>query len=58
MNNKCENHSIHCTVQQCEHHCCSDYCSLDTVSIGTHEKNPTVSQCVDCNSFKLRSDCC
>lgn len=46
------NQSIQCTVQQCENHCgAENYCSLNTVSIGTHETNPTVVQCVDCESF-------
>lgn len=49
------NKSIKCTVEQCEHHCNSqNYCSLPNVSIGTHESNPTVCQCVDCESFKAK----
>lgn len=48
------NESIKCTVQQCKNHCQgSDYCSLDCITIGTHETNPTVSECTDCKSFKL-----
>ena len=55
--NERENRSIHCTVSQCAHHCSAcDYCSLDTVDIGTHESNPTVPKCVDCNSFKMRGN--
>ncbi len=49
-----ENKSIRCSVSQCANHCASGYCSLNTVSIGTHEANPTQCQCVDCNSFSLR----
>ena len=46
------NHSIHCTVTQCKNHANADnYCALNTVSIGTHEANPSEPQCVDCNSF-------
>lgn len=49
------NESIACTVQQCEHNdCCSNLCTLKTVKIGTHEANPTVPQCIDCQSFKLK----
>ncbi len=55
-NNSCgcskANHSIYCTVNQCKNHCASEnYCSLNTVSIGTHEPDPTMPECVDCNSF-------
>lgn len=51
MNNQA-NHAIKCTVKQCKYHCNSeDYCSLDCVSIGTHEADPTMDQCTDCKSF-------
>ncbi len=54
--NKNANHSIKCTVDECKHHCCGEnYCSLSCVSIGTHEPDPTICQCVDCESF-VRSD--
>ncbi len=46
------NKSIGCTVSKCVHHChASNNCTLDKVSIGTHESNPTKCQCVDCESF-------
>ena len=46
--NKC----IECTVTQCKHHTQGqNYCSLDKIQVGTHEKNPTVPSCTDCNSF-------
>ncbi|MCM1363921.1 MAG: DUF1540 domain-containing protein [Faecalibacterium sp.] len=46
------NSSIGCTVSKCIHHCHeANYCTLDKVSIGTHESNPTQCQCVDCESF-------
>lgn len=49
------NESIACTVQQCEHNDCGSHlCTLQTVKIGTHEANPTVPQCIDCQSFKLK----
>ena len=46
------NFSIKCSVDQCEHHCGEkNYCSLNCVTIGTHEANPTVPECTDCMSF-------
>jgi hypothetical protein len=55
MDRNYENKAIQCTVQQCEHHsCCADYCSLDSIRVGTHELNPTVSECTDCLSFKKK----
>ena len=49
---KHKNSSIRCTVQACKYNMGTEnYCSLDTISIGTHEANPTVPECTDCNSF-------
>ncbi len=49
------NECIRCTVQNCKHHCGSkDYCSLKSIQIGTHEANPTMDQCTDCQSFVLK----
>lgn len=49
------NRAIECSVQQCTNHCQQEnYCSLDTIKVGTHEMNPTVSQCTDCQSFQVR----
>lgn len=49
-----KNQSIGCTVQQCKYHDKgSDYCTLDQIMVGTHEMNPTVPECTDCNSFEL-----
>lgn len=46
------NNSIKCTVQQCKYHCGEQqYCSLDCITVGTHEANPEVCECVDCKSF-------
>ena len=45
--------SIRCTVEQCANHCDSAaYCALDSITVGTHEANPTVDQCTYC--WKLR----
>ena len=49
------NKSIQCTVQQCANHCSeANYCSLDSIMVGTHETNPTVDQCTDCKSFRKK----
>lgn len=51
MMNK-ENKAIHCTVKQCAHHSSNaDYCALDSITVGTHEANPSMEQCTDCLSF-------
>lgn len=54
MNSKA-NQAISCTVTSCQNHCDgSDYCSLDHIQVGTHECNPTMDQCTDCQSFQLK----
>ncbi|MDO4730974.1 MAG: DUF1540 domain-containing protein [Clostridia bacterium] len=55
---KCSpNKSIRCSVSKCKNHCITqNFCSLPNVSIGTHEKNPTKCQCIDCESFKVRDE--
>lgn len=59
METKKKNSNIHCTVKQCEHNMhTEDYCSLDMIKVGTHEADPTVPECTDCNSFVRRSNCC
>ncbi len=56
MNEMKKNPNIKCTVSQCKHNMVSDcYCTLDCISVGTHEANPTVPECTDCNSFVKRS---
>ncbi len=48
------NKSIRCSVSQCANHCKSeDYCNLECIQVGTHEANPTMDQCTDCQSFRL-----
>lgn len=56
MNNgKKANESIKCSVDQCEYHCQSqDYCSLDCIQVGTHEADPTMEECTDCESFQRK----
>ena len=46
------NKSIECTVKQCANHCGTEnYCSLNSILVGSHECDPTVDQCNDCLSF-------
>lgn len=54
MYNKEANKNIQCTVEPCKHHCKTEnYCSLSQIKVGTHESNPTVVECTDCESFDL-----
>lgn len=55
--NSCHaNHSIKCTVTQCKNHCNDEqYCALDCICVGTHEADPTVCQCTDCESFEAKN---
>ncbi|MDR0986829.1 MAG: DUF1540 domain-containing protein [Ruminococcus sp.] len=47
-----KNTCIHCTVSGCKYNTQSDnFCTLEAVQIGTHEANPKVPECVDCQSF-------
>ncbi len=60
MENKHKNDSIKCTdyrQQQCRQHnmVTENYCSLGCICVGTHESNPTVPECTDCNSFLKRT---
>ena len=54
MNNE-KNPSIACTVNSCTHHATNDdYCTLDKIQVGTHEKHPTQVECTDCQSFNCK----
>ena len=47
------NQTIRCTVDQCKHHeKVKNLCSLDAITVGTHEANPNMDQCTDCLSFE------
>ncbi len=51
----CCNKSIACTVTSCANHNQKEnYCTLNTVNVGTHETDPCQCQCVDCMSFKKK----
>ena len=57
MNEMKKNSNIKCTVSQCRNNMVTeDYCCLDCIHVGTHESDPTVPECVDCNSFVRRTD--
>ena len=49
------NKSIECTVSQCANHAkTKDYCSLDCITVSTHESRPTENKCTDCMSFRVK----
>jgi hypothetical protein len=51
-----KNCSIQCTIKECAHNMQSEnYCTLDVISVGTHEPNPTKAECTDCKSFVMKS---
>ena len=46
------NHCIICNVTRCRnHHRDKNYCSLESIRVGTHETDPSQKQCTDCQSF-------
>ena len=54
MDNTYANQCIACTVKNCKnHHQSRDYCSLDKITVGTHESDPTVPAWAKAASFTL-----
>lgn len=54
-NNNKANQAIACTVEQCKNHCSDkSFCTLDSIQVGTHEANPSMDQCTDCQSFQAK----
>lgn len=48
-----KNRSIMCSVVSCQNHCDQeDFCALDRIQVGTHETDPAMNQCTDCQSFE------
>ncbi|MBQ3953800.1 MAG: DUF1540 domain-containing protein [Ruminococcus sp.] len=46
------NHCIVCNVTSCQnHHRDKNYCTLEAIRVGTHEKDPSQPPCTDCQSF-------
>lgn len=49
------NKSIKCTVENCQHHAnTADYCSLDCITVGSHEQSAKSDKCTDCLSFERK----
>ena len=49
------NSAIKCSVVSCQYNEKSkEYCTLNQIKVGTHEKNPTEIACTDCESFQVR----
>ena len=47
--------SIKCSVSNCSYHAQEkNYCTLNEIQVGTHESNPTMVECTDCQSFKVK----
>ena len=50
-----ENKCIECSVQQCANHCPNgNYCALSKIHVGTHEADPSMDACTDCQSFRKK----
>ena len=50
------NHCIVCNVTSCRnHHSDKNYCTLEAIRVGTHEKKPSQPPCTDCQSFTAAS---
>lgn len=49
-----KNSGVKCSVEQCKYNEEKQYCNLQVIQVGTHEKNPTMDQCTDCQSFELK----
>ena len=42
-------------MERCRHHHnTKNYCTLESIQVGTHEMNPTKDQCTDCMSFAVK----
>lgn len=52
-----KNSCIKCSVQQCQHYAEGNYCSLQSIMVGTHEADPKMPQCTDCMSFQKKGCC-
>lgn len=47
------NTAIRCAVTSCANHCKTEqYCGLSSIQVGTHECNPKMDECTDCQSFR------
>ena len=41
-------------TRDCTNGGCACTPNLSTIQVGTHEANPTMVECTDCQSFKLK----
>jgi hypothetical protein len=49
------NESIQCSINNCAYHAQDkNYCTLNSIKVGTHETNPTTKECTDCESFEIK----
>ena len=49
------NSCIKCSVDKCQYHAqAKNYCTLQSIQVGTHEANPTKIECTDCESFEVK----
>ncbi|WP_129701600.1 DUF1540 domain-containing protein [Anaerostipes caccae] len=56
MKSNGKNDCIECTINNCAYHAGDvDYCTLETIKIGTHEPNPTTKECTDCVMWYKKS---
>lgn len=54
--NNYANQCIACTVTSCKNHNRDrNYCSLEQITVGTHESDPQKPPCTDCQSFQPRA---
>ena len=57
LDNRYANQCIACTVSSCKYpNEQSDFCSLEKITVGLHDKRPAEYPCTDCRSFQLKSD--
>lgn len=49
-----QNSGVKCSVQECKYNAEQKYCTLEEIQVGTHEANPSVPECTDCQSFELK----
>lgn len=53
--NSDKNPCIQCSIYSCANHNeTEEYCALEQIKVGTHEANPDVVECTDCQSFEKK----
>lgn len=52
-----KNSAISCSVKECKYNLGTEsYCTLSNIRVGTHETNPSMPECTDCQSF-VKKNC-